>query len=230
MSLKTLGDIYGKIASMYKRNDKGRFIKGNTDRRKFFVGQKFGYLEILDFKDKYHAECICICGNKKIAQLSSLRRSKNPSCGCAVKHFIKHGDCQKGKRERLYTIWAGMRGRCKYKNTANWKNYGGKGITVAKEWENYMDFKDWAISSGYSDNLEIDRIDNNKNYCPENCRWVDSLEQSNNRGVVKKIKYKGMEKTLNEWAKFIGIKKSTLGQRYYTYKWTLDKCFREGVF
>lgn len=113
------------------------------------------------------------------------------------KKNIKHG--QHGTR--LYRIWRGMRARCTYPSQAQYKNYGGKGIKVCPEWDNsFENFYKWAISHEYNDKLSIDRIDNEKDYCPENCRWATAAQQNSNRGNSVLICAFGESKTLDSWS------------------------------
>ena len=101
------------------------------------------------------------------------------SCGCHIN--IKHG----GFGTRLYGVWANMKQRCLNSNDINYKNYGGRGIIVCNEWSEFIPFRDWAIQNGYNENLEIDRINNNGNYSPNNCRFVTSEENTQNRRTTK---------------------------------------------
>lgn len=120
-----------------------------------------------------------------------------------------------------------MKSRCYNKNDKRYKDYGGRGIIVCDEWldkENgFMNFYQWAMASGYKDNLTIDRIDNNGNYKPNNCRWATDKEQSRNRRSNHLIKYKNETHCIAEWAEKLNIKQTVLIQRIYTYKWSIEK-------
>lgn len=123
----------------------------------------------------------------------------------------KHGK----RKERLYGIWQSMKTRCTNEKHKYFQNYGGRGISVCSEWENFEPFYKWAVTHVYSVGLTIDRIDNDGNYCPENCRWATSVEQTRNRKNTIKIQYHGTEKTLMEVAKIEGI---TYTQAYRKYR------------
>jgi hypothetical protein len=112
---------------------------------------------------------------------------------------------------RLYSIWRSMRQRCFSTQNKDFKNYGARGITICREWDNFLNFYNWAIANGYSDNLSIDRIDVNGNYCPKNCRWTNNSVQSKNRRFTQ-ISFNGETHTIEEWSKIIGISNS--GIRY----------------
>ena len=127
-------------------------------------------------------------------------------------------------------MWASMKARCYYKGDVSYKHYGGRGIKVCDEWKNdFAAFRDWAMKNGYDPNAErnqctIDRIDVNGNYCPENCKWSNAHEQSNNRRNSFVITYAGKTLHASEWSKITGIPRSTIYARY-RYGWTADELF-----
>ena len=134
-----------------------------------------------------------------------------------IRHGLSH--------TRLHRIWHSMYCRCYYSSTNQYKNYGGKGIKVCDEWkhiEGFINFYNWAISNGYSDELTLDRIDNGKDYCPENCRWSTLKEQSNHRTNNVFYTYKGKTKTSKQWCDEYGISQTTLNDRL-NRGWTLEQ-------
>ena len=129
--------------------------------------------------------------------------------------------------ERLYKIYAGMKQRCTNPNYVRSKDYLGRGIEICSEWlESYKCFEKWAMNNGYADNLSIDRIDNNGNYCPENCRWVDAKTQANNRRDVKKYEYNGEILSVSEWARKLGKPRATIEGRLLR-GWSIERALTE---
>ena len=126
------------------------------------------------------------------------------------KYHLIHGH----RNSRLYRIWSNIKTRCYNQNDPHFNRYGGRGITVCDEWKNdFKAFYDWAMSNGYQDDLTIDRIDNDGNYEPCNCRWVTVKEQNRNKRNVKFITYDGRTQTIPEWTKEFGLGKETIRER-----------------
>ncbi len=138
----------------------------------------------------------------------------------------KHG----GKHTRLYSIWCGMKSRCYNKNDSHYPRWGGRGISICSEWlSDFSNFKHWAENNGYKTGLTIDRIDNNGNYCPENCRWVTVKEQNNNQRTNRLITYNGKTQNLKQWSVELGINYGTLLSRLDASKWCIEKAFTTKV-
>lgn len=117
------------------------------------------------------------------------------------------------RNKRLKKIWSSMHARCEYKKHPHFANYGGRGVKVCKEWSEYLSFAKWAFQNGYENNLTIDRIDNNGDYTPLNCRWVSMQQQQNNKRNNRMITYEDQTYTLTELARKTDIKKNTLKER-----------------
>lgn len=188
------------------------------------TGQKFGRLTVLrQAPDKIkpsgaHSkmwECKCDCGNIKIISRSSLVSGDTVSCGCYHKeHAHDYGKKHGLTNTKLYTKWSGIVQRCTNPNAIHYDMYGGRGITICDEWRNdFYSFYSWSIENGYKDGLTIDRIDNNKGYYPENCRWTDLKTQANNTRRNHYITYNNETKTLTQWARLLNVNVETLRYR-----------------
>lgn len=188
------------------------------------TGQKFGRLTVLrQAPDKIkpsgaHSkmwECKCDCGNIKIISRSSLVSGDTVSCGCYHKeHAHDYGKKHGPTNTKLYTKWSGIVQRCTNPNAIHYDMYGGRGITICDEWRNdFYSFYSWSIENGYKDGLTIDRIDNNKGYYPENCRWTDLETQANNTRRNHYITYNNETKTLTQWARLLNVNVETLRYR-----------------
>lgn len=136
----------------------------------------------------------------------------------------KHGET----KTRLFKIWSSMHERCERPKHKHYHSYGGRGITICPEWREFMPFANWARANVYSDNLTIDRIDNNGNYEPSNCRWVTVKEQQNNKRTNRIIFYKGERYTLTQLAEKVGIKKTTLKERL-NMGWSIEDAVNKPV-
>lgn len=132
-------------------------------------------------------------------------------------------------RERILGIFNGMKQRCYNKNSTKYHRYGGRGITICDEWlKNPQSFVDWSMDNGYADNLTIDRINNDGNYEPSNCRWATKKEQANNTSTNHRITYNGETHTLKEWSEKLGISYQTLMIRL-CHGWSEEKTLSEPV-
>lgn len=203
------------------------------------TGRKFGRLTVIERAEdkvlpsggrKTQWLCKCDCGNYTIVMSNNLIRNHTRSCGCLQKEKVFGGRKTHGlSKTRLYRIFNKIRDRCYNPNNPKYNKYGGRGITICDEWLNdFRNFYKWSMANGYKENLTIDRIDGNKGYSPENCRWVDQEEQQNNRSNNHLITYKGETKTLAQWAKELNIKESTIRSRI-RYGWSIDKIFETPI-
>lgn len=197
-------------------------------RKNDLTGKRFSRLLVLErsnekYKTKNGKEypnsiyvCQCDCGNIIHCLGGNLLKGRTTSCGCfqkdcTSKRFSKHGM----RRSRLYNCWVNMRSRCNNQKNKAYKNYGERGITVCNEWDNsFEEFMKWALSNGYSEELTIDRIDVNGNYCPNNCRWATTEQQANNQRKTIRIEISGIEKSLKQWTNFMGWKYGTYTARH----------------
>lgn len=180
------------------------------------TGKRFGRLKVLSFDHmESHGRsywlCKCDCGNEIIVRRDQLLSGHTKSCGCYAldktrERATVHGLCN----TRLYGIWRAMRYRCRSKN---YERYGGRGVKVCDEWENFETFYKWAMNNGYEDGLSIDRRDNDGDYCPNNCRWVDDTTQANNKSTNRMVEYNGISHTISEWSRIFGIHRETLSYR-----------------
>lgn len=182
---------------------------------KNLTGQKFGMLTVVSSTGEKNQNganiwnCICECGTLTTASTVDLTSGHKQTCG---NHSRKWNFISKGSR--LYRSWQNMKNRCYWEKDKSFANYGGRGIRVCPEWLNdFSAFRKWAISSGYQDNLTLDRIDVNGNYEPSNCRWATAEEQQNNKRNNRNLKFNGKTYTVTEWAEIIGINRMALYHR-----------------
>lgn len=129
---------------------------------------------------------------------------------------------------RLHKIWESMIARCEYEKHPYFKDYGGRGITVCAEWHDYLVFRKWALTHGYSDTLTIDRINNEQGYNPENCKWSTMKEQQNNRRNNRRLTFNDVTKTITEWSEIVGINKTTIKERLNS-GWTVESALTTPV-
>ena len=132
-------------------------------------------------------------------------------------------------RHPLLGVFSAMKRRCYNKNCSDYPRYGGRGIIVCSEWQSFKGFLN-DMEKTFKKGLTLDRINNNGNYELKNCRWTTRKIQAINRRNTKFFEFNGLKKTLTDWAKYIGIKRSTIAQRFYVYKWSIEKCLTKGGY
>ena len=198
------------------------------------AGQRFGKLTVIkripnDHDTRTLWECLCDCGKTAIVAGGHLKDGHTTSCGCVradnlgknntnYKHGMSH--------TRIHGIWATMKQRCTNPQNPKYKNYGGRGIKICDEWLNdSSNFIAWAMANGYSDDLSIDRIDVNGDYCPKNCRWATNTEQAFNRTDNRLITYMGETKPLGKWVKQLGLNYKKVESRINSYNWSAERAF-----
>jgi len=158
---------------------------------KDLTGKRFGRLVVIKIEKVgknggIKWACKCICGNEVIVAGYRLTSRHTKSCGCLKKEVDAYGSITHGlSKNPLYSVWKNMTRRCVDKNSDWYHRYGGRGITICEEWKDLSVFVSWAESNGYKTGLEIDRIDNDGNYCPENCRFVTRSQNSHNKTSVR---------------------------------------------
>ena len=188
------------------------------------TGQRFGRLVVLgpaeNASRKTYYDCQCDCGNVKSVRADSLVAGLIRSCGCLKKEQdmknLTAAHTHKMSGTRLYEIWQGIKKRCYNPHDARYDRYGGRGIRMCAEWrDDFRAFHDWAMQSGYDETLTIDRIDNDGNYCPENCRWSNQQEQARNRSSNIMITIGNATKTLTEWCDIFQLDSKTILARYH---------------
>lgn len=183
---------------------------------KDLTGMKFGrlFVDSLDVeaynsgvRKKAMWRCVCDCGNVVTVRGSSLTGGISKSCGCLQKEGMsQRASKHHGFGTRLYNIWNSMRQRCNNPNNHAYHNYGGRGIKICPEWDDFAVFREWAISAGYDESAPrgqctIERINVNGDYSPENCKWATMMEQSKNKRNNVFLEYNGVVRSLKSWEK-----------------------------
>ena len=185
------------------------------------IGQRFGRLVVLAFGKKgrrvVHAVCRCDCGNLTASAITNLKRGRARSCGCYREE--RHAELFRAIKTthglsgtRLYSVWRGMMTRCYDATHAHYDSYGGRGIQVCQRWRDPSTFSE-DLSASYKPGLTLDRIDNNGDYEPSNCRWATHVEQCQNKRTNVRVTFNGVSHTLSEWARIAGVNPTTIKRR-----------------
>lgn len=200
-------------------------------------GKKFNRLTVIKFTHinsdkKICFDCICDCGKKTNVAGKHLRSGAIKSCGCLadetrVSANTTHGDAGRGKKTNEYYIWRSIKDRCLNPKNKNYNQYGGRGISICSRWEN--SYSKFLIDMGRKpfEKASIDRINNNGNYTPKNCHWVDAKYQANNKRSNRKITYAGKTQSIQCWADETGIAYGTICMRLFR-NWTIKKTLTYG--
>ena len=203
-------------------------------RRVISAGDRFGRLVAVSLagykKWGYHAWlCRCDCGATPVVDSGSLRTGNTKSCGCIVREMsgaksprFKHGGTCGRIPTPEYAIWQGMVKRCTVPSCNHFDRYGGRGISVCDRWRDFRLFLE-DMGDRPSTSHSIERINNDGNYCPENCKWATRDEQSNNRSNSTKITYNGKTLTSTQWQKETGIPHRQIRCRIFELGWTAER-------
>lgn len=201
------------------------------------TGLTFGKLTALDCirngNDRLW-RCQCQCGAQRYVVTGSLTAGKTRSCGCAphrrsgLPRKVKtHGQARHGgEMTRTYSIWRKMRARCGNSNDTHYARYGGRGIRVCEPWKKFVQF--WQDMGDCPPHMEIDRLDNDGHYEPDNCRWATRKEQNRNKSDNRMLTLNGITRCVTDWAESIGIQRGTISSRL-RYGWSVERTLTEPV-
>lgn len=194
---------------------------------KDLTGNRYGRLVVLERDGSNYPtrwKCLCDCGKVVSVRGGHLKDGGVKSCGC----LISNPEIPKGTHyethTRLYRIWCMIKGRCYRPSHSSYYCYGAKGIKMCEEWKNnYTAFRDWAHNAGYADDLSIERIDINKDYCPENCTWIPLGDQSKNRSTSVVYEYNGKKQILKDWCREYNMPYNSVHSRIKYHGWSFEK-------
>lgn len=207
----------------------------NDPRVQAFVGKIFGRLKVVKFWGRktnsngttLMFECECECGTKRTVAKDSLVSGSTQSCGCLHSEITKrvttvHGFNKPGKRHPVYNVWANMLRRCENPNNPHFEEYGGRNISVCERWHDFRLFAEDMLAT-YRPGLTLERIDNNGNYEPSNCRWATRKEQMLNRRNNIFLTFNGQRLTVSQWSEKTGLRYGVISQRIGKLKWSVEK-------
>ena len=211
-----------------------------TCKNENLIGRKFDRWTVIAKAEKRNGmsvwKCRCECGTEKEVYQKHLLSGATKSCGCLAKEksskrmkqnnptVRKHKMCY----TRLYNVWSGIKQRCQNPHNTKYQNYGGRGIKICEEWQDFGNFMQWALNNGYDETLTIDRINYDGDYEPCNCRFITIQEQQFNKSTNHLITYNGRTQTLTEWANERGIKRNTLDARINRSHWDIGRALNYG--
>lgn len=185
------------------------------------TGKQFGYLTAIKQAGKTKSGsikwlCKCVCGNEAIVGGWNLRSGHTKSCGCLQKAIVrKNATKHSCSYTSIYDVWVSFRQRCCNPQNPAYQRYGARGVKVCDEWNSFEAFFEWSLKNGYRKGLSLDRIDNNGNYAPNNCRWADFETQANNTSRNIKTKVSGELLTLAQISKKYSLPYKRIASRFY---------------
>ena len=198
------------------------------------VGRRYGRLVVMKQGEKLYGHiltwvCRCDCGNFKTIRGDKLRNGESKSCGCymresASERFTKHG----GRKTKLYGVWQGMLNRVNNPNNERYDSYGGRGIKVCERWRDFANFRS-DMGGSYTPGLTLERIDNDGDYEPANCRWATWREQAANKRNSHIVSYRGKKVHLAGATQEMGENYGTIHSRINVYGWDAERALTEEV-
>lgn len=195
--------------------------KSIVAKRRFVdrTGQQYSRLTVVEFSDtdrhgNARWQCLCECGESVIVNGHSLASGHTKSCGCfnraaTSERSFRHGECNSPE----YFVWRSMNQRCTNPKDRSWRNYGGRGIRVCERWSSFEAFIS-DMGRRPTAKHQIDRIDNDGDYCPENCQWVTCRENNSHRRISIRIVWRGQEMCLAEVSRLTGVHYDTMRHRF----------------
>lgn len=199
------------------------------------TGRKFSHLTVLERVESGRPglviwKCQCDCGNITYVRSSNLKSGQVRSCG-ASEHLREWAyRTHSMSNTPLYRKWIGIRRRCYDPKCRSYGRYGGRGIKMCDEWrDSFEAFAKWVEATRTSDDLTIERIDYNGDYCPENCTWADRKAQANNRSYCRMFTYNGKTQNLTQWCEELNLEYKRVHNRIFQLNWSFEKAISAPV-
>jgi hypothetical protein len=191
------------------------------------TGQRFGILWVIEVARRDGSvwwRCRCDCGGETVLQTETLRAGITRSCGC---FGAPHGNRTHGREpRRLFGLWVMIRQRCNNHRVPKYHRYGKRGIKVAAAWDRFEPFRDWALANGWRPGLQIDRIDNDGDYEPDNCRFVTNKVNANNKSYHRTLTWQGRTLNVAQWSEELGFSRSVITHRL-ARGWPVERIFTQ---
>lgn len=190
------------------------------------ANHRFGRLLVIGSAEPKKASkrvlCLCDCGKEHIANINNLRSGATSSCGCLRNERIREANSRHSMTDSItHNRWKSMRSRCNQKNSKSYPRYGGRGITICEEWNDFEAFlRDMSECPG--DGWTLERKDSDGNYEPSNCKWATRKEQNRNTSRTHLLEFRGESRCVGEWSEILGLDVQTILSRLRR-GWDVDK-------